>query len=620
MDSSTQNDEMNENVHLFFGKYRILKRIGCGSFGNVYKGINIIDKKYVAIKVEKKDEGYNLLQKESYYLYNLKGIGVPELISYGYSGKYNVLIQTLLGESLGKIFFKNSKRFSLKDICMFTIQILHRIEFVHSKCLIHRDIKPENFLIGSPDEYMIYIIDFGLSKKYKSSRTNKHIQFKLTKKFTGTARYASINAVRGAEQSRRDDLEAIGYMLMYFFNGGQLPWQGVSCKEKAQKYAKIYHMKKHLNYQEFCKNMPKEIITYMMYCRELQFEKEPNYEYLRNLFQNVLGKNCFQNDLKFSWIKDYSILNNLEEIKSKIFLNGNISKRKQSPQSRIYKQLESFREYNKDKEKEKEINQESINNNNYKLLISNNSQNNLLQKNNPILKAKTFSSKYNIGHKRFNSSWDANALLKRKESDMLKSSLAKYNLSIDNEEGMNNIRNNNNNLNSSNNGHLGLKRDNSKNNLFYFSNFNDLSKSFALKNNTNENTLSMNNIKNSNENTNMTNNSNMIKKTYTSFINNDSNINNINNINNNVIINNKKISNQNIINKQNKNNNHSPNIVKSFSYVKKYKNKIDEIKMDFQNNKKFSKNISNVNNANPLTKKKKNLNTKTKNNKYKNKE
>ena len=196
-----------EKKILFFGKYKLIKLIGHGSFGNVYEGINIINNKKVAIKVEKKERGYDLLKKESYYLFSLRGIGVPELITYGYSGKYNVLIQSLLGESLGKIFFKNKNYFSLKDICMFTIQILHRIEFVHSKNLIHRDIKPENFLIGEPDKYMIYIIDFGLSKKYRSSRTNKHIQFKCTKKFTGTARYASINALRGIEQSRRDDLD-----------------------------------------------------------------------------------------------------------------------------------------------------------------------------------------------------------------------------------------------------------------------------------------------------------------------------------------------------------------------------------------------------------------------------
>ena len=601
MDLSSNNEENQDKAYLFFGKYRILKRIGCGSFGNVYKGINIIDKKNVAIKVEKKDSGYNLLQKESYYLYNLKGIGVPELISYGYSGKYNVLIQTLLGESLGKIFFKNSNRFSLKDICMFSIQILHRIEFVHSKYLIHRDIKPENFLIGAPDEYMIYIIDFGLSKKYKSSRTNKHIQFKLTKKFTGTARYASINAVRGAEQSRRDDLEAIGYMLLFFFNGGRLPWQGVSCKEKAQKYAKIYHMKKNLNYDEFCKNMPREIITYMSYCKELQFEKEPNYEYLRNLFEEVLKKNHFENDLKFSWIKDYSILKNIDEIKLKIFPNNSMSKKKQSPRSRIYKKLESSREFNKDNE-----NQES--NTNFKLLISNNSQNNLFHKNNPIIKAKTFNNKYNLGHKRFNSSYDAGLILKGKESDMLKSSIAKYNSSIDDEEAINNAYNNNNYLNLSNNANRVLNRDSSKNNLFYFSNFNDLSKSFALKNNNNENTLSMNIIKTDNDNTNATNHSNIIKKNFTSFIKNDNNI--INNTNNNIVINNKIINNKNINNKQNKNNNHSPNIVKSLSYVKKYKNKIDEIKINFKKNEKYVKIIHNIN---PLTNNENKMNLITKN-------
>ena len=361
MNSKLSKEEKNI---LFFGKYKIIKRIGHGSFGNVYEGINVIDNKKVAIKLEKKESGVDLLKNESYYLFSLRGIGVPELISYGYSGKYNVLVQSLLGESLGKIFFKNKNYFSLKDICMFTIQILHRIEFVHSKNLIHRDIKPENFLIGEPDKYMIYIIDFGLSKKYRSSRTNKHIQFKCTKKFTGTARYASINALRGIEQSRRDDLEAIGYMLMYFFNGGKLPWQGISCKEKQHKYVKIYKMKKNLDYKEFCKNMPKQIIEYMDYCKNLPFEKEPDYEYLRNLFELALKNNGLEYDLKFSWIKDYSILNNIEEIKNKI--NPiNVIKRKQSPRNRIYKKLESALEASREKENS---------NRNFNLLTDNVSQ------------------------------------------------------------------------------------------------------------------------------------------------------------------------------------------------------------------------------------------------------
>lgn len=561
-----------ETSHLFFGKYKILKRIGCGSFGNVYKGVNIIDKKKVAIKVERKDKGYNLLQKESYYLYNLRGIGIPELISYGYSGNYNVLVQTLLGESLGKIFYKKNNFFPLKDICMFTIQILHRIEYVHSKYLIHRDIKPENFLIGDPDKYMIYIIDFGLSKKYKSSRTNKHIQFKLTKKFTGTARYASINAVRGAEQSRRDDLEAVGYMLMYFFNKGKLPWQGVSCKEKAHKYAKIYTMKKNLDYDVFCKDMPQEIIPYMNYCKELPFDKDPDYEYLRSLFESALKRNNFQNDLKFSWISDYSILKDSQEIKNKI-RPINLSKKKQSPQSRIYKQLESAREISKEKN-----NDENKNDN---ILINNKSQVNLFN-NNPIVKAKTYNIQ-NIVHKRFNSSWDVRGV-----NDPQKSSIAKYDSIIDEEEPTNNMsninniffnsNNNNNNTNTlnikniyeknnwniSNNGNL-LNKYYSNNNLFYFSNnfnLNDLSRSLILQNNTSkDNTFTMN-LKNDNIST---------------------------------IKSNTKIPN----NLNNENN--SPNIIKSFSYVKKYENKIDEIKINF-NSKPINKHTRNNNaNSNNLT-------------------
>jgi len=535
MNSKLSKEEKNI---LFFGKYKIIKLIGHGSFGNVHEGINIKDNKKVAIKVEKKECGYDLLKMESYYLFNLRGIGVPELITYGYSGKYNVLVQSLLGESLGKIFFENNNYFSLKDICMFTIQILHRIEFVHSKNLIHRDIKPENFLIGDPDKYMIYIIDFGLSKKYRSSRTNKHIQFKCTKKFTGTARYASINAIRGIEQSRRDDLEAIGYMLMYFFNGGKLPWKGISCKEKQHKYAKIYKMKKDLDYKEFCKNMPKQIIEYMNYCKNLPFEKDPDYEYLRNLFELALKNNGLEYDLKFSWIKDYSILNNIEEIKNKI-IPKNAIKRKQSPRIRIIKKLENAKETSREKE----------NSNTNRNLLTDNVSQKILK--NTILKAKTFNLQSNIEHKRFNSSCDAKGLI-GKDSEMFKSSIAKYNSIIDDEEFFNNISNNNCNISNNNisiknileknnynitNNRMEIPKNNNKNNLYYFSNFPELSKSF----NNNNNNISNSNIKPNEES---------IKKTGVNLKKNF-----INNIN-------KNLNCSNVCN-NNKNENNSPNIIKS---------------------------------------------------------
>ena len=468
MESNSEKDKKN----LIFGKYRLTKIIGTGSFGYVYQGKNIINNKNVAVKVEKKDNGLNLLEKESFYLYNLKGIGIPEVISFGYSGKYNILVQTLLGDTLGHIFFKNNYYFSLKDICMFSTQILHRIEHVHSKYIIHRDIKPENFLIGDPDKYLIYIIDFGLSKKYKSSRTNKHVQFQLTKKFTGTARYASINAVRGVEQSRRDDLEAIGYMLLFFFNRGKLPWQGVSCKAKAEKYIKIYTMKKNLNFEQFCKNMPKEIVTYVKYCRELEFEQKPDYEYLRGLFENILKNKGLSNDLHFSWIKDLSILKNID--KKNTISQYNIGKRRTSPQSRIIKKLENSRE--KLKEKENEIE------NDFTISKGNNSLKN--KENIVMLKTNTHSPQYII-HRKFLSSGD-NILKKSRDSENYKSGIAQYNISIDDGEQMTektSISKVKDVLHSNKEPLKQNKSASNNNSLYYFSgNVKDLSKSLVITN------------------------------------------------------------------------------------------------------------------------------------------
>ena len=566
-----------DKKNLIFGKYKLTKIIGSGSFGYVYEGINVIDNKKVAVKVENKEKGLNLLEKESFYLYNLKGVGLPEVISFGYSGKYNILVQSLLGESLGRIFYKNKNTFSLKDICMFSIQILHRIEHVHSKYIIHRDIKPENFLIGNPDKYLIYIIDFGLSKKYKSSRTNKHVQFRLTKKFTGTARYASLNAIRGAEQSRRDDLEAIGYMLLFFFSNGKLPWQGVSCKAKAEKYSKIYYMKKTLDFDDFCKNMPKEIITYMLYCRELDFEQKPDYNYLRGLFENVLKSNGTFNDLHFSWIKDISILKNNKNSENKI-KQINMSKRKESPQSRIFKKLESSRDTNKDKiqEKEKEKEKAKIkeieSENDIKSLKTNNSLQNI--QNIVILKYQT--TPQNIVHKKFNSSGD-NILFRNKDSENYKSGIAQYDISIGDEDQINNktFTNKKGNINSIQkilNKNLSYNKQNiCKNNLYYFSgNINDLSKSLVMKNmnhnKLNEYGMEQNNINNQD-----------IKKQNTTFFNHN------------------RLLSSNSINRSASNNYNivSQNIMKSFSFINKNKPKIEENKETKEN---ININLSNYNN------------------------
>ena len=127
---------------------------------------------------------------------------------------------------------------------------------MHSRCLIHRDIKPENFLLGMKKKnYLIYLIDFGLSKKYQDIKTNQHIPYLTGKSLTGTARYASIYSHLGIEQSRRDDLESIGYTLVYL-NKGCLPWQGIKGKTKKEKYEKIYEIKNQTSIEDLCSEMP----------------------------------------------------------------------------------------------------------------------------------------------------------------------------------------------------------------------------------------------------------------------------------------------------------------------------------------------------------------------------
>ena len=216
---------------VIFKKYRVIKKLREGAFGVIYLGKIIENNEYVALKVEKRKIIKSILESEAFLLYSIAGLGIPEVKSFGKVKNYNVLVQPLLGKSLFEIFNENHKKMPLEDICLIGKQVLDRIQWIHSKYIIHRDIKPDNFLIGKKDPNVIYLIDFGLSKKYRSSTTNKHIRFGFTGKLTGTVRFALANALRGGEQSRRDDIESIGYMLVFFLKQ-KLPWQGVIAKKK----------------------------------------------------------------------------------------------------------------------------------------------------------------------------------------------------------------------------------------------------------------------------------------------------------------------------------------------------------------------------------------------------
>ena len=219
------------------------------------------------------------------------------------------MVMELLGESLEDLFKECNRKFSVKTVCMVGLQILDRFEFIHKKNIIHRDIKADNFVIGLEDKsHIIYVLDFGLSKKYRSGKNKQHIKMSVKKKLTGTARYASINALKGCEQSRRDDLEAISYLLLYFLRG-VLPWQGIRVHKHEDRYKKILKKKMETTAEDLCQGFPEQFKDFVNYTRNLQFEEDPDYTYLNNLLISVLEKDKLTYDFFFDWVKEKPIIN-----------------------------------------------------------------------------------------------------------------------------------------------------------------------------------------------------------------------------------------------------------------------------------------------------------------------
>lgn len=283
-------------------KYRLGRKIGSGSFGDIYLGYNITTNEEVAIKLECIKTKHPQLHIES-KIYRLMqgGVGIPTLKWCGGEGDYNVMVMELLGPSLEDLFNFCSRKFSLKTVLLLADQTISRIEYIHSKNFIHRDIKPDNFLMGLAKKgNLVYIIDFGLAKKFRDPRTHQHIAYRENKNLTGTARYASINTHMGVEQSRRDDLESLGYVFMYF-NRGSLPWQGLKAQTKRQKYERISEKKMATGVEELCKGFPVEFSNYLGYCRSLRFDDRPDYQYLRQLFRNLFHRQGFSYDYMFDW-------------------------------------------------------------------------------------------------------------------------------------------------------------------------------------------------------------------------------------------------------------------------------------------------------------------------------
>lgn len=296
--------EMKElsKIKLISDKYKFINWLGSGAFGDVYSALSLTDNKKYAIKIENRGNKSKSRLKDEKTIYGRmvkNGVtkGIPKIYNFLQTENCNFLVMDLLGKNLDSLFAISSKKFGFETIYRLAIEILIIIESVHNAGFIHRDIKPSNFLT-SLDGKKIYLMDFGLAKQFLSDDKKKHISLRFERSLIGTPRFASLNVHRGYEPSRRDDLESIGYLLLYL-TLGKLPWQGLR-RDKDKNIDAIYEMKTCTSLKTLCDGLPECFHEYLKYCRELEFTDKPDYEKLRNLFVNEAKANKI--GLKYIWI------------------------------------------------------------------------------------------------------------------------------------------------------------------------------------------------------------------------------------------------------------------------------------------------------------------------------
>ena len=330
MSGIAKDSQSEEDIFLgktIFNKYKLIRKLGQGSFGSIYQAQSKYSNKYYAVKLEDMRHGNFALEDESIFISYLNCPRIPKLKSFGYSGSLIIMVMELLGNSLDKIFESLPyRKMSIRCVCNIAYQLLLIFEFIHSCNIIHRDIKPANVAIGCEEKSKyIYLLDFGLSKKYRSSRTKKHFPFVQNKILIGNARYSSINALDGGTQSRRDDLESLGYLLLYLLLG-RLPWQGHLSRSKEDKYYKIKLIKRNTTAEDLCQGLPPQFEEYVNYTRNLKYESDPDYNYLKNLFLNVLNQFNWTFDYYYDWDQVGLTTSEIKDKEKDSNINNEISK------------------------------------------------------------------------------------------------------------------------------------------------------------------------------------------------------------------------------------------------------------------------------------------------------
>lgn len=264
-------------------KYDILERLGGGEFGDIYLGINNNTGKKVAIKIGEKINGV-LINNEA-KIYNVFGDkkGFPRMRLYGKEDNYSYIVMDLLGESLEKRK-EEGGNYRIEEVIRIGVIILRKLEILHNLGYLHRDIKPENIMYGRGEDKDVYLIDYGLSCGY--IKGGIHIENKRNVGMIGTTRYAGVWLHRGYRPTRRDDIESLGYVLLYLLVD-KLPWQDIKDKDEKRRLRIVRKIKEEESLLEVFRKLPIEFVGIINYARNLEYDERPNYDYLVGLLLNL---------------------------------------------------------------------------------------------------------------------------------------------------------------------------------------------------------------------------------------------------------------------------------------------------------------------------------------------